>query len=244
MTRDLGYHSRVRPVVISVFLSLALAPPVLRAQINGIPPSITSIAPGRPNINIAPSVTSLGPNGFQNNHVFPVAPFAVVPNAPRFHHHHRPVYGYYPAAVPIYYGDYYGDSGQGAPGPVDDTMEEEQYRGGPTIFDRRGPGTAPRAYDDRASRNEENPPTSATRAQGSPDTSDADLTDQAGTVLVFKDGHRLEIKNYAIQGNMLYDLTAGHRRKIELAELDLAATQKENEDRGIDFELPAGVDAN
>ena len=63
-------------------------------------------------------------------------------------------------------------------------------------------------------------------------------------MLVFKDGHRLEIKNYAIQGNMLYDLTAGHRRKIELAELDLAATQKENEDRGIDFELPAGVDAN
>jgi hypothetical protein len=239
MTRDLGYHSRVRPVVISVFLSLALAP-ILRAQINGLPPSVTSIAPGRPNINIAPSVTSLGPNGFQNSRVFPVAPFAVVPNAPRFHHRHRPVYGYYPVAVPIYYGD----SAEGAAGPVDDTMEEEQYRGGPTIFDRRGPGTAPRAYDERVSRDDVNTSAPAPSAERSSDDSDTPVTDEPGTLLVFKDGHRLEVKNYAIQGNMLYDLTSGHRRKIELAELDLAATQKENEDRGVDFQLPAGVGGN
>ena len=239
MTKDLGYHLRVRAVVISVFLSLAFAP-LLRAQINGIPPSVTSLAPGRPNINIAPSVTSLGPNGFQNSRPFPVAPFAV-PNPPRFHHHHRrPVYVYYPAAVPVYYGD----SGEVAPGPVDDTMEEDQYRGGPTIFDRRGPGTALRTYDERATRDEENVSIPAPRAENSSNNYDTPATDQPGTVLVFKDGHKLEVKNYAIQGEVLYDLTAGHRRKIDLAELDLTATQKENDDRGVDFELPAGVGGN
>jgi hypothetical protein len=244
MTRDLGYHLRVRPVVISAFLSLALAP-LLRAQINGIPPSVTSIAPGRPNINVAPSVTSLGPNGFQNRRPFPVAPFAVVPNPPRFHHHHHhPVYGYYPVAVPIYYGDYYGDSGQVAPGSLDDTMEEEQYQGGPTIFDRRGPGTPGRAYDGRASRDDVNTSAAAPSAERSSDDSNTPVTDEPGTLLVFKDGQKLEVKNYAIQGDMLYDLTAGHRRKIELAELDLTATQKENENRGVDFELPAGVGGN
>jgi hypothetical protein len=39
-------------------------------------------------------------------------------------------------------------------------------------------------------------------------------------------------------GNTLYDLTPGHRRKIALAELDLNATARENDGRGIDFQLP------
>jgi hypothetical protein len=34
-------------------------------------------------------------------------------------------------------------------------------------------------------------------------------------------------------------LTAGHRQKIALADLDLTATAKQNDDRGIDFQLPA-----
>jgi hypothetical protein len=58
-------------------------------------------------------------------------------------------------------------------------------------------------------------------------------------VLVFKDGHQLEVANYAIVGNMLYDLTGGHRQKIALADLDLTATSKQNDDRGIDFEVPS-----
>ena len=64
------------------------------------------------------------------------------------------------------------------------------------------------------------------------------MADQPPTVLVFKDGHQLEVQNYAVIGDQLYDLTPGHRRKIALAELDLIATAKQNDDRGIDFELP------
>jgi hypothetical protein len=64
------------------------------------------------------------------------------------------------------------------------------------------------------------------------------VDDQPQTTLVFKDGQQLDVENYAIVGNTLYDLTPGHRRKIALAELDLNATAKENDGRGIDFQLP------
>ena len=42
----------------------------------------------------------------------------------------------------------------------------------------------------------------------------------------------------------LYDLTPGHRAKIALADLDLTATAKQNDDRGIDFQLPVGPETN
>jgi hypothetical protein len=58
------------------------------------------------------------------------------------------------------------------------------------------------------------------------------------TTLVFKDGHQLEIENYAIVNQTLYDLTPGHPRRITLADLDLPATEKQNDDRGITFQLP------
>jgi hypothetical protein len=61
---------------------------------------------------------------------------------------------------------------------------------------------------------------------------------------VFKDGHQIEVANYAIVGSMLYDLTGGRRQKIALADLDLAATEKQNEDRGIDFRVPGASEAN
>jgi hypothetical protein len=63
-------------------------------------------------------------------------------------------------------------------------------------------------------------------------------------VLVFKDGHQVEVENYAIVGSTLYDLTGGRRQKIALSDLDLTATAKQNDDRGIDFQLPSASEAN
>ena len=63
-------------------------------------------------------------------------------------------------------------------------------------------------------------------------------------MLVFKDGHQDEIQNYAVVGEMLYDLSPGHRRRIALADLDLATTVKLNDDRGIDFRLPPDLKRN
>ena len=58
------------------------------------------------------------------------------------------------------------------------------------------------------------------------------------TVLVFRDGTRREVKNYAIVGDTLWELSAARARKVPLAELNLPATMRENEERGVDFRLP------
>ncbi len=60
----------------------------------------------------------------------------------------------------------------------------------------------------------------------------------AETVLVFRDRHTEEIQNYAIVGKTLWVFTEQRSRKIPVAELDVPATTKANEDRGIDFRLP------
>src|SRR4029079_5281247 len=62
---------------------------------------------------------------------------------------------------------------------------------------------------------------------------------QPQTVLVFKDGRQLDVENYAIVGGTLYDLSEGHTKKVALAELDLAATAKQNDERGVEFRVPA-----
>jgi len=60
----------------------------------------------------------------------------------------------------------------------------------------------------------------------------------AGTVLVFRDKHTEEIENYAIVGKTLWVFTEQRARKIPIAELNVPATTKANEARGIDFQLP------
>jgi len=58
------------------------------------------------------------------------------------------------------------------------------------------------------------------------------------TVLVYRDGHKEELSNYAIVGDQLFDFSDG-KRKIAVADLDVAATVKANDQRGVDFQLPA-----
>jgi hypothetical protein len=212
------------------------------AQVNGMPASVTSPGFGGRQVNgTAPSVTSLGPRGYT-----PGSPtccfrggFPAHPNSSQTSHH-RPnngALGWGGVYAAPYYGYY--DSGSDAA----DDPSADQYNGGPTIFDRRGSGvTAPPAqYQSRAS-SESEQPESASDPATQPDPASA--SDQPQTVLVFKDGHQLEVANYAIVGSTLYDLTGGHRQKIALADLDLTATAKQNDDRGIDFQVPASAEAN
>jgi len=58
------------------------------------------------------------------------------------------------------------------------------------------------------------------------------------TVLVFKDGRRVEARNYAIVGQTLWIYTEDDSRKTPVSELDVAATKNANADRGIVFQLP------
>lgn len=65
---------------------------------------------------------------------------------------------------------------------------------------------------------------------------------QPATVLVYRDGHRAEVVNYAILGDALFDFGDEERtRKIPLADLDLPATAKANDLRGGEFKLPLGI---
>jgi len=58
------------------------------------------------------------------------------------------------------------------------------------------------------------------------------------TVLIFRDQHQQEIKNYAIVGQTLWNFTPQRTEKIALSGLDLPATEKANEDRGVTFRVP------
>src|SRR6266568_8151461 len=100
--------------------------------IHGVPPSVTSFGfGGSPGFHgVAPSVTSLnfGRTPFRSPRPIPFG----------FRHHRNPgfVNPFFGGVVAVPYAStvYVMEPG------VDDSMEEEDYRGGPTIFDRRGSG--------------------------------------------------------------------------------------------------------
>ncbi len=58
------------------------------------------------------------------------------------------------------------------------------------------------------------------------------------TVLVFRDQHRQEVVNYAIANGTLWVLNEQTAKKIPLADLDLSATAKVNDERGVEFQVP------
>jgi hypothetical protein len=139
------------------------------------------------------------------------------------HHHHRrdssPAVLLYPVPVP-YAVDL---SGTGYDDASDDS--DANYQGGPTVFDRRGPGADSYIPPVRDASGPHGALNSAREVAEPP---------QAPTLLVFKDGHDLEVGNYAIVGETLFDLTPGHTRRVALADLDLNATRKKNQDRDRD----------
>lgn len=58
------------------------------------------------------------------------------------------------------------------------------------------------------------------------------------TLLVFRDKHTQEVQNYAIVGGTLWIFSAQRATKLPLSWLDIEATTKANEDRGVNFQVP------
>lgn len=58
------------------------------------------------------------------------------------------------------------------------------------------------------------------------------------TVLVFRDQHKQDVQNYAIVGQTLWDFEPQRTQKIPLSDLDVQATIKANDDRGVTFRVP------
>ncbi len=72
-----------------------------------------------------------------------------------------------------------------------------------------------------------------------PPPREAERTEVApATVLVFRDQRKREVQNYAIVGQTLWNFAPQHTEKIPLSDLDLPATTKANDERGVDFRLP------
>jgi len=143
-----------------------------------------------------------------------------------------PGYGFYP------YG-YYDDTSaytQRQPAPQDVQEPEPPAL---TIFERRPGYRAPQpesADQPAPASNATSGGSGGSNYQGQQISA---TTPEPTTILVFQDGHQVEIGNYAIVGDTLYNLSAPYvAHKILLAQLDLDATVKANEDRGYEFHLP------
>ncbi len=80
--------------------------------------------------------------------------------------------------------------------------------------------------------------TSAPPAAVEPAPQPARENNSPKTVFIFKDGHQIETRNFAIVGQTLYDFSDSGLKKVQLSEMDKDATVKANDDRGIQVKLP------
>lgn len=152
------------------------------------------------------------------------------------HIYRYPYGGIYAVGVPVPYPDNAADNSAAA----DDPNNNNNDQGGPTIFDRSGSG--PQSYIPPVA-DAPDPHSDQSFAQNAQDPPESDPQPEP-TMLVFKDGHQLEVGNYAIVGHYLYDMSPGHPRKVALADLDMDATEKQNDQRGVTFQLPPSARVN
>jgi hypothetical protein len=235
------------------------------AQVHGIPPSVTSIQNHLPpySPNIPPSVTSVGPYGYVGPPAFPAYPVdPMYPNPFSVSVWGGRGYGYgnghgygsgngcghrngcgsrngYGNSTGVYVVPYY------APIP-DAPYGDDPGGGGPYVYSGPALDQTPHVVIDtpsvkRAAVADDDedilpPPASksnqVSNAVGAPAIKPSDPT-----VLVFRDGHRQEVSNYAIMGQTVYVFDS-RRQKIALGDLDVPATIKANDDRGVEFQIP------
>lgn len=214
---------------------ITLAVPVA-AQVYPHPPSTTTV--GGHFLAPAPSVTSVG-----GRHMPPPAPSVTsIPNygyKPHGGGYHNGRYGYgyvggWAYSIPYYY-------------PVDNSAYGYDYigAGGPDLSS----GPPPGSYDPSLHIVVEQPPVNPYIGEAPPTEAQAQAQpapmakplpdDQPGdpTVLVFRNGHHEQVNSYAIMGDSLYVFDEG-RKKIALADIDIPATIKVNDNRGVEFRMP------
>jgi hypothetical protein len=75
----------------------------------------------------------------------------------------------------------------------------------------------------------------AARGQSTPTSA---VQNVPAVTLILKDGRRIEAAGYALVGSTLWILNAQDATKISLSDVDVDATQKENQKRGINVVIP------
>lgn len=231
----------------------SMGSPVRFSSPPGIPPSVGSLGPrGFGGVGIGFG----GHIGFSNNRF-----------NPRFNTFFRPFprRHFVPVYVPVYVAPYYGYSGYGYPQTYDPqpvnaaaqsyaddqgealTIFERGYRAGRQdaqderygnhYLDQREAGPASRSYGPREGEPQVQAipgPERSVRAA----PQESDRYEQPVTLLIFRNGQRMEVHNYAIVGETLWVLSSNLARRIALSDLDLDKTVKENDQRGNPFKLP------
>ncbi len=135
------------------------------------------------------------------------------------------------------YGGYYGYPYYGYPSYYDDSSYYPSYH------DAEDSGYAPGQGDqqqqaeiDRLENEVDRLRQERSSAAKSQTPSKTDL--HSLTELVFQDKHTQEVQNYAIVGQTFWIFDSQQTRKVPLSELDVPATIKANDARGVDFQVP------
>ena len=152
---------------------------------------------------------------------------------------------------PIYYNPYgYDDNTQTMDDsqPAANNYEQPADDEGPglTVFERRRDyqliGDSPEYQRQQQNRADEKTVAKNNEGESSIATAPAAPPEEVvSTVLVFRDGKRREIRNYALMGSSIYDLSVKPgqgQMKILIADLDIPATIAANDQRGIEFKVP------
>ena len=226
----------IRPLIAISLLSISIAVALpAAAQMYGGPAGGHFLAP-------APSATSTAARHMPNA-------LPSVTSIPNYGYH----YGYGP-----YYNGYHGGHGYRSGGwayavpyyyPVDNSAYGYDYVGGGSPDLYSGPPVGPTdpslhmVVEQPPARpySEEEPYPQAYVPRPPPEPPappPADVKPGDPTVLVFRNGKQQEVTNYAIMGDSLYVFDQA-RKKIALADLDIPATVKANDDRGVEFNLPS-----
>jgi len=92
-----------------------------------------------------------------------------------------------------------------------------------------------------------NVPSETPQTKSTPGAATAPTKELPPAILVYHDGHTEELSSYSIIGVTLYTkadywTSGAWTRKIQIADLNLPATLKQNHDRGLAFQLPSGPD--
>ena len=201
----------------------------------------------------APSNRAFSSRTFvSNRHVFVNRPFGFR----RFHHRFGFFDGCFGCASPFFfssglflgspffpyspgfYGDYYGD-GYGGYGPP---------AAQPVVVNSDNGNSAELAAEvqqltDEVSdlRSEENRRYNEDRDKASSGATLSAKEPAVSTVFVFRDGHRISAKSYAIAGQTLWIFSEQNAHKYQISDLDASATEQVNAANGVEFHVPGSA---
>jgi hypothetical protein len=248
-----------RPIFVVLLLALALQVSQAQFVSHGPPASVTSpTADGRthgvPASVVSPAPLPFGVNPPPRPGVRIHGPFRRFgnPRAPR-----RQVFVSIPLFYPIYADSSYpsladpsvpdapadpatradsAPAAEAAPARSDDELRAAYLQGARDAMSRQEDSRYGEHYMDSRER-QQSEPARKSSANAEPGAAPPVEDKSPATVFIFKDGHQMETKNYAIMGGTLFDFSGKTLKKIQIDELDSAATVKANDDRGVVLKL-------